>query len=462
MKQTALILLFLVSSIVLQAQQKTNVILFLVDDLGHADFSGTGSKLYETPNIDSFSESGMHFTNAYVCHPRCVPSRYGLQTGKFPARSQVPGGGKLKGKDVTIGEAFQDAGYTTFFAGKWHLGKDESGWPQNHGYDYNVGGCAAGAPISYFFPYNESKGRNSGNHKEIVGLESGTEGEYLTDRLTDETVSFIRKNKDKPFFAMLSHYGVHTPFQAKQDIQNKYADKIKGLEYTGPEFIAKDGTTKMRHDNAIYAAMIESVDESLGKIIETLKQQGIYEHTAIIFTSDHGGLSNRGEDSKRALATSNLPLRAGKGHVYEGGIKVPFMVYWNGKVKAGSVSDQLTVNTDIFPTLLDMADIPLKPESHIDGMSMLNALKGKKNVDRTLYWHSPLARPQSTGDQNCSAIRDGDYKLIDFYDLKKAELYDLSKDPYESNDLSVTNKKITGKLRDKLAAWKSEVNAIHK
>ena len=454
---------FLLSSVTIFAQEKVNILLFLVDDLGYYDLSETGSKLYETPNIDALADAGMSFSNAYASHPRCVPSRYGLQTGKFPARGQVPGGkGSLKVNDYTIGEAFKDAGYTTFFAGKWHLGHTEEEWPQNQGYDYNFGGCSAGAPISYLYPYNFKKDQqDKSNHREIVGLEEGIEGEYLTDRLTNETISFIKNNKDKPFFALLAHYGVHTPFQAKKDAKKKYKDKVEGLSFSGPDYITKDGTTKMYQDNAIYAAMIESVDESLGRIIEALKESGVYENTAIVFTSDHGGLSNRGIDNKRKLATSNLPLRAGKGHVYEGGIKIPFIVYWQGEITAGSISSQVTANTDIFPTVLEIAGVNNRTKD-IDGISIVPALKGKKDIKRTLFWHSPMARPQSTGDNNCSVIRVGGYKLLDYYDQKKIELFNLQKDPYEENDLSKKNTKTTKKLYKKLSYWKKDIYAIHK
>ena len=456
-----IILLALFMATGLMAQQKTNVILFLVDDLGAHDLSSAGSKFYETPNIDRLAGEGVSFENAYASHPRCVPSRYGIQTGKYPARGKVPGGkGSLKKTDYTIGQAFQKAGYKTFFAGKWHLGKDESEWPQNRGYDVNIAGCSAGAPISYFYPYNTPrKGAESDNkHRMIVGLEEGKEGEYLTDRLTDETIKFIKENKDKPFFAMLSHYGVHTPFQAKKEAINKYKIKIQGMHFEGPDYIKKDGTTKMHQDNVVYAAMIESVDESLGKLIEALKEAGIYENTAIIFTSDHGGLSNRGVNSNRELATSNLPLRAGKGHLYEGGVKVPFIVYWPGNTKHGAVSEQVTISTDIYPTLLDIAGI--KNTNHdIDGVSIVPEIKGKKPVERTIFWHSPKGRPNKTGDHNSSAIRVGNYKLIDFYDDNDVQLYNLKDDPEESVNLVLKKPEKAEELHEELNLWKKQIDA---
>ncbi len=432
--------------------------------LGYYDLSCTGSKFYETPNIDQLANSGIQFTNAYVSHPRCTPSRYSIQTGRFPARVRIPGGQEqMKLSEVTVGETFREAGYTTFFAGKWHLGKAESHWPQNQGYDINIGGCHAGAPPSYFFPYNSKiENDKSKEDRKIIGLEEGVKGEYITDRLTDETIKFIRGHKNETFFAVLCHYAVHTPLQAKKEKLEKYKAKLKNMSFDGPEYITKDGTTKLRQDNAIYAAMIESVDESLGKLVQSLKQEGIYDNTIVILTSDHGGLSNRGVKNKRQLATSNLPLRAGKGHIYEGGVKVPFFVYYPKIIQAGTTSEQVTINTDIFPTLLDVAGIPLKPELHIDGISMLPALKGGKSFERTLLWHSPVGRPESTGDENCSAIRIGDHKLIDFYDHQKMELFNLKSDPYETTNLISSKKELGKSLNEELKTWKKGINAVHK
>ena len=460
---------FMLFSAVLFAQEKQkadtgriNIILFLVDDLGFHDLTETGSKLYDTPHIDRLSRAGMFFTNAYASHPRCVPSRYGIQTGKYPARGKVPGGrGSLKQSDETLGEAFKKAGYVTFFAGKWHLGHRADLWPQNKGYDYNYGGCAAGAPISYFYPYNTPlhPGGKGGHHRKIIGLDDGYPGEYLTDHLTEETVKFIKNHKDIPFFAMLSHYGVHTPFEAKKELLGKYRQRMQEIHYSGPDYIEKDGITKMHQDNVVYAAMIESVDQSLGKIIQALKEAGIYNKTAIIFTSDHGGLSNKGVGNKRELATSNLPLRAGKGHLYEGGVKVPFIVYWPGKVKPHSQCSQVTLNIDLYPTLLAMAGIP-NTNKKVDGISIVPQLEGEKPVKRTVYWHSPVPRPWQTGDQRCSAIRVGDYKLLDFYDVHRIELYNVKNDPGETHNLAAEKPGLAQKLDRKLNEWKNSIHAI--
>jgi arylsulfatase A-like enzyme len=469
MKKLILIIIFMVAAVLnpkLFAQEgsakKKNVLVIVIDDLGYNDLSIHGSKFYETPNIDKLTEAGTEFHNAYVAHPRCLPSRFAIQTGKFPAREQIPGkNNKLGTDDTSIGQAFKDNGYHTFFAGKWHLGHNPEDWPQNKGYDINKGGCAAGAPRSYFYPYNESKNKKvSGKHKEIVGLEDGKPGEYLTDRLTEETIKFINMDHGgKPFFAMLCHYGVHTPFQAPDTIIKKYKNKRKTMTFEGPEIILKDGETKTHQNNAVYAAMIETVDESLGKLMKVLEEKGLLDNTIVVFTSDHGGLSNRGVGNKRKLATSNLPLRAGKGHVYEGGTKVPFIIYDKDLTKKDC--NEVTVNTDIYPTLLDLCGLSLLPEQHLDGVSMKPYLtENKELTDRTLFWHSPRARPHSTGDHNCTAVRVGKYKLIDYYDSGDLELYDLEKDPYETTNLAEKDKKLTKKLLKEINTWKKEINAI--
>ena len=450
--------------------QKKNVLVFIVDDLGYHDLSSKGSTFYETPNIDKLAKQGIDFENAYVSHPRCLPSRYGLQTSKTPGRNRVPGGknvGFIMDDDITIGEAFQQNGYETFFAGKWHLGKTENHWPQNRGYDINIAGGAAGAPKSYFWPYNkgtwvEDNGMKSNKkkkgHGKILDLEKGVKGEYLTDRLTNETVNFINKEHKKPFFAILSHYGVHTPIEAPKKLISKYEKKLKELSFKGNNIEIKDGETKQFQDQAVYAAMIESVDNSLGKIIKTLKEKGIYKNTIIVFTSDHGGLSNRGLGNKRILATSNLPLRAGKGHIYEGGIKVPFIL--GGSITSKSHKNrQVTSNIDIKPTLLELCDLN-PPKEDIDGISIAKFIKNEKTIERTLIWHAPRARLKSTGDNYCTVIRVGDFKLFDYYKENIVELYNLSKDPYEKNNIADSNKDLVLSLKKQITDWKKKVNAI--
>ncbi|MCY1633482.1 sulfatase [Marinifilum sp. D737] len=454
---------------------KPNVLFFLVDDMGWMDAGYQGSKFYETPNIDKLAEQGVQFTNAYATHPRCVPSRYSLITGKYPARAQMPGPGegklrpgdegKLKADEVCLADALKAGGYSTFFAGKWHLATSGT-YPQNVGFDINIAGGHAGSPISYFYPYND--GKQAGKKNPIEGLDEGTKGEYLTDRITEETVEYIESqvanHPDQPFLAYVSHYAVHEPLEAKEEYVNKFKQKLKTMSYEAPEFIEEGtGTTKMRQDDPVYAAMIYSMDESLGRIIKTLEKLGQLDNTIIIFFSDNGGLSNRGFRPRR-VATSNYPLRAGKGHLYEGGVREPMIVKWPGVTKAGTKTDAIVTGTDFFPTILEMAGLPLQQEAHVDGESFAWALTRDKvpKKDRAIFWHSPISRPHATGDENCSAIRKGPYKLIEWYDEGRIELYDLEKDIQEKDNIAGENPKLVKELLVELTDWKKEVNAYIK
>ena len=437
-----------------------NVIIFLVDDFGYMDLACYGSDIYETPHIDQLASEGMKFNQSYVAHPRCVPSRYALQTGRFPAREKVPGGGGLKPGVLTIGQAFKDGGYRTFFAGKWHLSNKDV-FPEDAGYDINLTGGHAGAVHTHFYPYNiEGK-----DEKQVItGMEDGQPGDYLTDALTKKTVDFITANKDTMFFAILSHYAVHTPIEAKQEHIDYYSGKIASTDFGNlPEYIEEgSGVTKMRQDNPVYAGMIHSVDESLGSIMDALKELGIEKRTLILFTSDHGGLSNRGFNT-RTLATSNYPLRAGKGWLYDGGVKIPTIVKYPGVVKPGSESESVIINTDYFPTLLEAAGLQTYPEAHVDGRSFLPVLQtGRPQAREDLYWHSPLGRPHSTGDSNSSAFMSGHYKLIEWYDEGRVELYNLREDFQEQNDLSESMPEKTREMLQQLRDWRAEVNAVIK
>jgi arylsulfatase A-like enzyme len=403
-----------------------------------------------------------------------VPSRYSIITGRYPARAKMPGPGegklkpgtqgRIKPDEYNIAQALKEEGYSTFFTGKWHL-SNGGAFPDNVGFDINIAGGHAGSPISYFYPYNVSKNGRETKKRPIHGLDDGNEGEYLTDRLTDETISYLKShfstNPEQPFLAYVSHYAVHEPIQAKEEHIKKFRKKLKTMVYKGPEFIQEGtGTTKMRQDDPTYAAMVYSMDESLGRIIETLKEIDQYENTIIIFYSDNGGLSNRGFKQRR-VATSNLPLRAGKGHLYEGGIRVPLIVKWPGVTKAGAVSDAMVTGTDFYPTLLEMVGASLKPESHLDGESFVWALKNIRNSskERKIYWHSPVGRPHATGDINGSAIREGNYKLIEWYETGEVELYDLNEDIKEENNLLDEKPKLAGKMLSDLKEWRESINA---
>lgn len=451
--------------------KKPNILFFLVDDLGWYDVGYQGSKFYETPYIDSLSSKGMKFKNAYSAHPRCVPSRYGIMTGKYPARTKSPGpGSQLNESEYTIAEALRDNGYSTMIAGKWHLSRGENGSsPEEQGFDKNYGGGDSGVPKSYFYPYNiQKRGRGNENAPDLTKLPEVEEGYHLTDQLTDLTLGWLDENyknkkNRKPFFIYLSHYEVHTPFEGKSLIEEKYKIKKENLykdENTqGPfQYESTTGETKLRQDNHIYAAMIENLDTNFGRVIKYLKENNLYKNTIIVFTSDHGGLSNRGNN--RPLATSNLPLRAGKGHNYEGGIKVPLFVVWENKIVSGW-SNTLVTGTDHFPTLLELIGEDTMGEKHLDGLSFKNSLTGEfqDNSKRPIYWHSPRPRPKSTGDLANTAIRLGDFKLLDFYREGRVELYNLKEDMKESKNLSETMHNKKEELLDLVRKWRESVDA---
>ncbi|TDN96639.1 sulfatase [Sunxiuqinia elliptica] len=460
-----------------QRPDQPNVLFFLADDLGWSDVGYQGSTFYETPNIDKLSSEGIQFTNAYVTHPRCVPSRYSIFTGNYPARAQMPGPtnsleipgdeSHLKADNYTLADGMKEAGYITFFTGKWHLATDGA-FPNNIGFDKNVAGGAAGSPISYFYPYNKSRSGKPIKKSSIKGLEDGKEGEYLTDRLTQETIAFIKEHHSKstkrPFFAFVSHYAVHQPLQAPTKYVNYFKKKLETKSFTGPNFTKEgSGTTKMHQDDPVYAAMIYSLDESLGKIIQTLKETNLLENTIIIFYSDNGGLSNRGFNPRR-VATSNTPLRAGKGHLYEGGIRVPLIVKWPGVTSPGIKHPAIITGTDFFPTLLEIAGIKEATFLNNDGRSFAWALHQDQapHNQRTIFWHSPLPRPQATGDYACSAIRRGPYKLIDFYDQNRIELYNIEQDTSEINNLSFLKPSLAKELLELLETWRQNTQAFRK
>ncbi len=446
---------------------KPNILFILVDDLGWADLGYTGSKFYETPNIDKLASSGLVFTDAYAPSPVCSPTRAAIMTGKYPARlnltDYIPGNRhygphknqklasdpfklQLDLEEYTIAEAFKDAGYSTFFAGKWHIGEEEKYYPHHQGFDINKGGNKTGHPSGgYFAPYNNPQ------------LEDGEEGEYLTDRLTDETIDFIRKNKDNHFFSFLSFYTVHLPMQGKPEKVEKYRDKLSEMNYSGKEFIKKGDTYHKQWQNMPhYAAMVESMDENVGRLLQFLEQENLSENTIVVFTSDNGGMSisNRTDN----IPTTNLPLRAGKGYLYEGGIREPLIIRWPGKIENGTITDFPATGTDLYPTLLDVAGIQLKPQQHKDGISLKPLLEGREMDERPLFWHYPHYSG-GLGGRPSGAVRSGDYKLIEFFEDNHIELYNLKNDIEEKTDLSKTQPEKAHELKQLLHQWRKDVGA---
>jgi len=416
-------------------KKKPNVIFILIDDMGQRDIGCYGSKYYESPNIDKLAAEGMRFTDGYAACPVCSPTRASIMTGKYPARlhltdwiaGHVNPKAKLKIPDwtkylpleeTTIAEELKKAGYVTASIGKWHLGG--TGYlPEQQGFDDNVAGDNHGHPPSYFTPFK-------------LSLQDGPSGEYLTDRLGNEALKFIEKNKDNPFFMYFPNYAVHTPLQAKKDITDKYL--VKGLPAKG-------------QNGATYAAMIQSVDENVGRIMKKLNELGIADNTIIFFMSDNGGLES---------VTSNAPLRAGKGTLYEGGIREPWIVKWPGTIKPGSTCNVPVISTDFFSTILEMVGAAPAGAKTLDGLSIVPLLKGTGSIQRdALYWHYPHYHITTPG----GAIRCGDFKLIEYYEDGKLELYDLSKDLSETTDLAAKMPEKAAELRKKLDDWRKSVGA---
>ncbi len=447
-----------------------NIVFLLVDDLGWNDVGCYGSIFHETPNIDQLAREGMRFTDAYAAASICSPTRASMLTGKYPARLNLtdwlpgmdPKDRKLLGtKDVnempleeyTLAEALKDVGYATGFFGKWHLG-DQGFFPEDQGFDVNKGGHWAGQPASYFYPY-----KNERKHWDVPGLEGGKEGEYLTDRLTTEALQFIEKNKERPFLLYFAYYNVHTPIQAKPELVAKYEAKKEGMDTTDqPDFInERENHTKQKQDNPAYAGMVQSVDESVGRIMQYLQESDLADNTVIVFTSDNGGLSTL--PANRTAPTSVVPLRAGKGWLYEGGIRVPLIVKWPGVVQPGSTSDFPVISTDYYPTLLSMTGISFNKEQAIDGEDLVPLLKDGVMPSRsTLYWHFP--HYHGSGNRPSAAIRVGDYKLIEWFENQKIELYDLKQDLSEKNDLAEAMPDKAAELRKALHDWRKEVGAL--
>ncbi|MCS5565719.1 MAG: sulfatase [Methylococcales bacterium] len=433
---------------------KTNVVLILIDDLGWKDLGCYGSTYYQTPHIDRLASGGMRFTDAYAACNVCSPTRAAIMTGKYPARllltQWLPSGRWSPGKhkmregryvsnlpleEVTIAEALREAGYQTAFMGKWHLGTETYYYPEHQGFDLNVGGRDFGAPGSYFYPFAGTwKIPTTGKIQQKPGPVGGKPGDYLVDRLAEEAELFIRRSADKPFFLMLSHYAVHAPLQGKPD-------KIKLYQQ-----VAKD----RQQGPPAYAAMVESVDESVGRVMQTLRELKIDQQTLVIFTSDNGGF---------AKATSNSPLRANKGSNYEGGLRVPLIIKWPENTKPDSVSDQPVISTDFYPTILAATGQPARPHQHIDGKNLVPLLTGKGSLQRdAIYWHYPHYN-QHPHSFPSGVVRAGNWKLIEAFETGKLALYDLANDLGETTDLASENPAHVKKLQALLKTWQQEVGA---
>ncbi len=440
------------------ARQKLNFVFILIDDMGWTDAGCYGSTFYETPNIDRLAAKGMRFTDAYAACPVCSPTRASIMAGKYPARlhltnwlygdirKQLVGPRYIRQlplEEVTVAEALKAAGYTTGFVGKWHLG-GEGYWPEHQGFDTNVAGWTSGSPRGgYFSPYKNPR------------LNDGPKGEYLTDRLTDEAVRFLEKNRERPFLLYLSHYAVHTPLQAKRHYTDKYKAKAASLPAAkGPRFLPEaERQTRQVQDHPVYASMVQSMDESVGRVMKKLEDLGVADRTVVIFMSDNGGLS-----TSEGHPTSNVPLRAGKGWLYEGGIREPMIIKWPGVVRPGSLCHEPVTSTDFYPTMLEMAGLRPRPAQHVDGLSLVPLLKGGRSLDRrAIFWHYPHYSPQ--GGRPSGAVRVGNHKLIEFYEDDRIELYDLKADIGEKRNLAAKMPQRAAKLRRMLHDWRRALDA---
>ena len=492
-----LLISVLVGCAPLRAAERPNVIFFLVDDLGQRDVACYGSQFYETPAIDQLAREGMLFTNAYsTCHV-CSPSRASILTGKYPARTNLTEwlagrpereyeplhhGEKLTAlpdEEQTLAETLHAHGYATANYGKAHLNRD----PRTYGFDEAITGWVR----SYYHPFSPA-------YSESLPAK---EGDYFTDKLTDAAIDFIERNKDRPFFVHMEHFSVHDPIQGRKDLVAKYQKKLESMpKPKGPNFIlepnpdgpplsgeeldrlsANDSSdlhqkarvwwVKQKQDNVEFAGMVEATDQSLARIRAKLVELGLSDNTIIIFTSDNGGMaaSNqyRGinhsrEELNTRYSSSNLPLRGAKGWNYEGGIRVPLIVHWPGKIRKNSRSDAVVTGTDYYPTLLQMLGLPALPKQHIDGRSFVPALKEQAYERGPIYWHFPHYSNhgfQSPG----GAVRSGRYKLLEYYENDTIQLFDLDQDIGEQKDLSQELPEVARRLRSMLHQWRKDVDA---
>ena len=443
-----------------QAEDQPNVVFILADDLGWMDLSISGSEFYETPHIDRIGSSGIQFTQGYATCQVCSPSRASIMTGRHPARLHITDwiGAKsgyqwehngrilpaeyeheLPADDMTIAEAFRDARYSTFFAGKWHLGGKGS-WPEDHGFEVNRGGHERGSPPGgYFAPYRNPT------------LEDGPDGESLPLRLGQETADFIRSSKDGPFFAFLAFYSVHSPIQTTRPRWQRYQKKAEELEPPSERFLI-DRTLPVRQvqDCPVYAGMIEAMDEAVGRVLTMLDELKLTGNTYIVFTSDNGGVS-----SGDAFATSNLPLRGGKGRQWEGGIREPYFISGPG-INPGTCQVPVT-GTDFYPTLLDLCGLTPQPEQHVDGLSLVPLIKTGLLSTRDLFWHYPHYGNQ--GGEPSSIIRRGPWKLIHYWEDGRQELYNIQDDLGEISDVAAQHPQLAKTLNEALTVWLKDVGA---
>ncbi|MGL4513760.1 MAG: sulfatase [Lacipirellulaceae bacterium] len=450
---------------------RPNVVVFLVDDLGWADLGCYGSTFYETPNLDRLARRGVRFTDAYAACPVCSPSRAALLTGRSPARLGLTAhigdssGGKegrplatpwsrdrLEHSERTLAEALHDAGYATMHSGKWHMGQ-EPYYPEYQGFDVNAGGWLHGGPFTgkgYFSPYENPR------------LSDGPNGEYLTERLANETAEFIQAHRHEPFFVQHAFYQVHVPLQAKEAAIRKYEAKRATLPPIAKELVeGRDAPERARQDLPVYAAMVEAMDAAVGRVLRAIDQSGVADRTIVVFTSDNGGLAtgDRGISADQGWPTTNAPLRSGKGWLYEGGIRVPLIAAGPGVTNPGRTSPRVVNGTDHFATIIEL--VGLDESIPQDSQSYALALRGAAPQRGPVFWHYPHYGNQ--GGRPAGAVRDGRWKLVEWYSGAErpdsVELYDLQSDLGESNDLACERTEVAARLHESLTDYRREVGA---
>lgn len=450
-----------------------NILLILVDDLGWRDLGCYGSTFYETPHIDRLCAQGMRFTDAYAAAPVCSPTRASILTGKYAATLSLtdwidwggfvhPARGKLIDApymdhlplhEWSLAKALRAVGYHAWHVGKWHLG-GEAYYPDRHGFENNIGGCAWGLPTySYRSPWN------------IPTLVNGAAGEDLTDRLTDEAIRLIHVNDERSFFLNVWHYAVHTPLGAPPELIQKYTAKAQALGLDQQAALVEGAYFPCEHKrdqritrrtvqgNPVYAAMVEHLDHNIGRLLQALDDAGLDEQTVVIFTSDNGGLA-----TAEGAPTSNVPLTEGKGWTHEGGLRVPLIVRWPGTVAPGSTSNVPVTSPDLYPSILEAAHVLIPAAQQCDGISLLPLLHQTGIVDReAIFWHYPHYGNQ--GGTPSAAVRSGAYKLIEFFEDRRLELYNLDDDIGETHDLAAKHPNIVVHLHALLADWREQTEA---
>ncbi|MCE5328488.1 MAG: sulfatase [Planctomycetaceae bacterium] len=453
--------------------KRPNILFILIDDLGWRDLGCQGSSFYETPCLDRLAQQGMRFTDAYAACPVCSPTRASIMSGKYPAalgvtdwidwgnwlhplRGRVidaPYVRQLPLSEHSLAAALRDGGYQTWHVGKWHLGK-EPYWPQHHGFDVNVGGSDIGCPMSgYFAPWK------------LPNMPDAPQRTFLTDCLTDEAVKLIRNRGDKPFFLNLWHYAVHTPIQAPQRYLDKYAAKAASLGLDKKQWFELG---RMHHvegrenlpvkrrlfqSDIAYAGLVQNLDENIGRVLAALDEEGIADNTIVFFTSDNGGLA-----TSEGSPTCNAPLAEGKGWMFEGGTRTPLLVRWPGVTAADSVCTTPVTSPDFYPTILEMAGLPALPAQHSDGVSIAPLLRGGAELPReAIFWHYPHYGNQ--GGTPGASVRCGDWKLIEFYEDRHVELYNLREDVSEDHDQAAVQPDIAHRLQKMLHEWLAKVDA---